>query len=305
MAAPILRGSQYKFTAIKEVTFGTTPATPTFIEYPLASFNQKTSQTVLRSNQIRSHPYTDKMLFGRTIHELGGDFEMQAATHDALIETHFGAAISAKALVYADALKSFTAEVQQSSGARYNSYTGFFIDKLSISASANDTSPVKCTFSGMAKAGTLDATATISSAITAAGNPDPYVFADATLKIATVDTAVMSGNIDFSRQVDPLMLWGSRTPREYIPGAVTASGKITVPYDDGVQSALVTAFADNALVFKFANVGVTTFRQFTFPKAKIFSRSAPVQGRGGIFQEIDWEAYYDSSTTTICTMATE
>lgn len=300
----IIRGSTHKLIYIKEVTFGTTPATPTMLEVPMVQFGKQDAQTVLRSNQIRTHPWTDRMLYGRYMHTTGVDFELQAAVHDGLLETFFGSTISAKALAFADVLKSVSVE-SQSGSSLFDSFTGNYFDKLSISASASDTSPVKCTLSGMAKAAVLDAGATISTAITAAAFNDPYVFADASLTIAAAATAVLQGNIDIGRQVDPLMLWASRVPREFIAGTATATGKATIPYDAGTQSALVTAFADNAMVFTFANNGATTFRKFTFPKCKIIGISRPVNTRGGIMQDVDWEAYYDTSTTTGVTMTTE
>lgn len=302
----IIRGSTHLLQAIKEVTFGTTPATPTMLELPLASLSKKSDQTVLHSGHIRSHPWTDRMMYGRFMHTIGIDFELDGPNHDILFETMFGGTISAKALAFADVLKGLSVESSAGGGSsKFDQFTGTYFDSLSISASASDTEGVKCSVSGMAKVGTLDAAATLATTTTAATFVDPFIFADATLTIATIATAVAAGNIDIKRQVDPLMLWGSRVPREFIPGAVTATGKITIPYDDGVQSALVTAFADNALVFTFNNLGATVFRKFTFPKAKTPGIARTINTRGGIMQELDWEAYYDTSSTTGVTMTTQ
>lgn len=298
------RGSTMKLAAIKEVTYGTTPATPVGLELPMVSFAPKEDQQVLRSAQIRTHPFVDKMLVGRFMHTIGAEFELQAATHDILLETVFGSVIATKAMKFLDALKSLTTE-DQVSASLFNSYTGVYFSKLSITAAANDTAPVRCSLDGMSKAAVLDAGATVFTSVTSAGNPDPYVFADATLTVAAVSTDVVSGTINFERQVDPLGIWGSRVPREFIPSDVTATGTITVPYDTGAQSTIAGAFTDAALVFKFAANGGATYRQFTFPKTKFVSLGRPVQNRGVRLQEINWEAYYDSTSATICTLATE
>lgn len=302
-----IRGSTQKLIYIKEVTFGTTPATPTMTEIPLAQIStKKSTQTVLKSNQIRSHPFVDRMLYGQFVHDLAIDVELQAASHDALFETMFGGTITTKSLPFADVLKSITAENQAGgSSSLFDQYSGCFFDSVAISAAASDTAPVKCTFTGRAKVGTLDAGATLASVVTAATFTDPYVFADATLTVGGSATAVMSGNFTIARKVDPLMLWGSRTPREYVNGDVTVTGKVTVPYDGSVQSTIVTAFSDAALVFNFANVGATTHRAFTMAKAKLMDLSKPITSRLGVFQDIDFEAYFDSGTSTAVTMTTE
>lgn len=301
----ILRGSQHKLVMIRETTFGTTPATPTMFEMPITNFSKKSTTSILKSDQIRPHPFVDKMLNGYFMHEIGIDFELQAAVHDKLLEQVFGVAIASKAAKFTDALLGMSLESQTGTGTLFDNFVGAYLNKMSITASGSDTAPVKVSTSGMARVGNLDATSTIATAVTAAANNDPYIFADATLTMATVSTAVVAGTINFDRVVDPLMLWGSRLPREFVPGTVTATGTITIPYDDATQSALVKNFTTAALVFKFGNVGITTFRQFSFPTVKLGSIERVINTRGGLMQVINWEAFYDSSSATICTLATE
>lgn len=302
----VVRGSTQKLVAIKEATFGTTPATPTMLEMPIVSFGPRSSQTVIKSQQIRSHPFTDKMLLGRFMHELAVEFELQGATHDILFETVFGGNITTKALPFADTIKGLTCESQVGGGSSlFNQFTGTYYNRLEIAASASDTAPVKATVSGMARVGILDASATLASVVTPAPNNDPFVFADASLTVNAGATGVQSGNFTIERAVDPLMLWNSRIPREFVPGEVSASGSIVVPYDTGAQSTILNGFTDAALVFNFGNNGNTVFRKFTFPKTKFVSLGRQINTRGGIMQEINWEAYYDPTSTTICTMTTE
>lgn len=302
----VQRGSTAKLVVIKEVTPGTTPATPTMLEMPVVSFSPNSNIGVLKSEQIRSHPFTDKMLDGRFMHEFGIDFELQDGVHDTLLETFLGSTISAKAIKFTDALKTLSMEEQIGGGSSlFNHFLGAYLNRLSISAAASDTAPVRVSTSGTALTATLDDSATIATAVTAAANNDPFIFADASLTANATAVPVVSGTINLERVVDPLMLWNSRNPREFVPGAATASGSIVVPYDDAVQANILEAFTDAALVFKFANKGVTTYRQFTFPKTKFVRLGRTVDGRGGRMQQIDWEAYYDSTSATICTMATQ
>lgn len=303
---PVTRGSTAKIIAIKETVPGTTPATPTMLELPEVSFAPSFDNGVIKSAQIRSHPYVDKMMQGRFSASFGMDVELQGSTHDILYETMFGGSITTKSLPFADVLKTLTVEEQVGGGSSlFDQYTYMFFTSMSISCGAEDDSPVKVSFQGMARNATLDAAATVSSVITPAGNPDPFTFIGASATIAGAAVAVTSGSINFERAVDPLYVWGSRFAREYVPGAVTVSGSITVPYDGATQSAQFTAFADNAMVFKFGLPDLSVYRQFTLPKTKILTLAREIQDRGARMQELTWEAKYDPTSTTVCTMTTE
>lgn len=304
------RGSTSQLAVIKETTAGTTPSTPTLQAIPFTSFTPKATVTVMRSNNIRSHPFTDKLSPGRLMHEFGLEVELAGATHDILLETFFGGTITTKALKFLDALKSMTIEEKVATG-DFNQWTYGVLSSLAITASAGDTTPVKMSFNGMAKAATLDAAATIATSVTPALDIEPFTFIGATLGVDASPTPVGSGTINFDRQVDPLMLLGSQNPREFVPGTATVTGTITVPYDDtgagsgATMATAVTGFADKALVWNFGNTGNTSFRKFTLPKTKFISLGRSLSDRGMRMQEINYESVYDSTSTTIATMTTE
>lgn len=304
------RGSTSQITAIKEATAGTTPATPTMIELPVVSFSPNHQTNLVRSNQIRSHPFTDMLINGRLVHQLGAEFELQGSVHDMLLETFLGGVITTKALKFLDALKSLTIEEKVATGV-FNQFVYGCFDSMSVSASADDSAPVKFSLGGMARTATLDAAATLATAVTPAAVVTPFIFAGATATVAGNATPVGSGTLNFQRQIDPLMLLGARNPREFVPGACSCTGSMTVPYDDtsfgsgATMSGFVTGFTSAAQVWKFANEGATVFRQFTLPVTKFVSLGRTLSDRGMRMQELNWEAVYDSSSTTIATLGTE
>lgn len=307
---PAQRGSTAQLTAIKEATAGTTPATPTMIELPIVSFTPKHTTTLIPSSQIRTHPFKDQLVNGRLVHEFGMEVELAGAVHDMLLETFLGGVITAKALKFIDALLSLTIEEKVAAGA-FNQFTYGVFNSLSISASASDTAPVKMSFNGVTRTGTLDAVATLASAVTPATSTTPFIFAGGSVTVSGNATPVASGTLNFDRQIDPLMLLGSRLPREFVPGAATLTGTATIPYDasgfgsGSTISGFVAGFTSAAQIWKFTDEAGTTFRQFTMPITKFTTLGRSLSDRGMRMQEVNFEAIYDISSATICTMATQ
>lgn len=305
------RGSTSRLSAIKEVTPGTTPATPTLFEIPLVSFTPRHTNTVIASDQIRSHPFRDKMIPGRLVHEFGLDVELQGAVHDPLLETFFGGTITTKVLTFTDVLKSLTIEERVGATGPFNQFTFACFTSLSMTVSAGDTTPIRMSFGGMMRTGTLDAASTIATSTTAAANVDPFTFVNATGTYNTTATPIGSATINFDRALDPLMLLGSALPREFVPGLVTITGTSTVPYDasgaasGATISAMVVGFTDVAQVYKFASGDGSVFREIALPKTKFSGLGRPLSDRGVRMQEINWEAYYDSGITSAATLTTE
>ena len=307
---PVQRGSTAQITAVKEVTAGTTPATPTMIELPVVNFTPNMNNSVIASDQIRGHPFRDQLINGRLVHEFGAELELAGATHDIVLETFLGGTITSKALKFIDALKSLTIEEKVAAGV-FNQWTYCSLSSLAITVSANDTAPVKIGINGMARAGTLDAAATLATAVTAAPGTQPFSFIGANATLAGNATPIGSGSLNFERQIDPLMLLGSALPREYVPGAASLTGSMTIPYDDAGNglgatiSSKVVGFTDTAQVWTLGNDAGTVFRRFTIPKTKFSSLGRALNDRGMRMQEVNWEAVYDSATSTVTTMSTE
>jgi hypothetical protein len=305
----VQRGSTSQITAIKEVTPGTTPATPTMLELPVVSFSPKVTNTLIRSNQIRSHPFVDQISRGRVVYDLSTEFELQGTNHDILVETMFGSAISAKSMAFTDALKTLTVEEKVVAGV-FNSWTYGCFSQMSLQVGGSDTTPIKVSLTGSALASALDAASTLATSVTAAASAVPWVFVGGSLTLTAGATPVSSASFSLNRAMDPLMLLGSPNPRELVIGACTATGQITVPYDasgnasGSTISTAVTGFSDQALTLKLTDAAGTTWRQFAFAKTKFAGLDRVLQSRGMRMAVVNWEAMYDGAST-VCTMTTQ
>lgn len=307
---PAQRGSTSQVAAIKEATAGTTPATPVLTQLPAVGFTPTHTTNVLTSAAIRAHPFVDQLINGRLVHNFGLDFELAGATHDMLLETFLGGVITSKTLKFTDALLSLTIEETVNAGV-FNQFTYGVFSAMNFSVSAADTAPIKTTMTGEARTGTLDAASTLATSVTAAPGTVPYIFVGAGLSVAGNTTPVSSGSLAFTRQVDPLMLLGSRLPREFVPGEAGLTGAITIPYDSTgfgsgtTISTFVSGFTSAALVWKFGDEAGTNFRQITIPQAKFLSLGRALNSRGMRMQEVNYQAIFDASSATIATLATQ
>lgn len=303
--AAVARGSKQKQVIIPEVTYGVTPSTPVMIEMPIVTIQRSHTLDLMKSAQLRSHPFVDQIAEGMFVHGITCDFELQDLSHDLLLQAMFGSAIVTKSMKVLDGLSSVTLESQANDLTLFDSFTGVYFDKMDFTVGSSDKAPIKIKLTGGAKNATFDAGTSIATSVTASTPTVPFVWADSTITLAGVATPVTTGNFSLSRTVNPLNLIGSRQTDQFVPDAVALTGQITVPLETATQSALFAGFTDAAIVFKSQSTDTTKFRIFTAPKTKFTKFGRQVQNRGAIFQTIDFEAYYDTSSATVMSLTTE
>jgi hypothetical protein len=225
---PVKRGSQHRLVAIREVTYGTTPATPVGVEIPLTRLRVNKQMGVVRSAQIRQHPFVDRMLPGRKTQDLEIGAELQVENLDILIELLCGAAFATNSVKMVDALKGMTLESQAQVGAGlFDQFIGAFVNRGELTFNASEDAAIGVTFGLGALLSELDAPATIFTSVTNAADRNPLIFMDTIITIAGVARPVSAMTIRAQRAVDPLWVGGSYQPREQVPGEVTLTGSPT------------------------------------------------------------------------------
>jgi hypothetical protein len=291
------RGSKQKLLMIKESAFGTTPSTPTMLEIPINSFTPNVSVSTIRSEQIRTHPFVDRLMQGAQVVDHQATFEVQPDNHDLLLEVLQGAAWATDVTTATDALVGMTMEQRHTETTLFAVYTGTCIKQAQFNFPAAVDGKVTCQMDLMSKAADLDNTATIATAVTAAADTDPFVFHQATLTIGGSAVKATNLQLTVARQIDPLYVLGAMQPDEYIPGAFTLTGQVTIPLQDNTEGARLTAFTEGAIVASLTQSGAGL--SFSIPKMNFGKMSRPVNNRGVILQTIDFEAKYDSGTTSV------
>lgn len=298
---PVKRGSQHRLGAILEATFGTTPATPALAEVPLTRLRKNVSMGAIRSAQIRSHPFVDRLLPGAKTQDLEIGGELQYGNYDILLQLLAGQPWATNVLKMSDALLSATMESRMSPATiLYDQFTGVFVNRAEFSISAEEDAPVGVTFGLAALTSELDATVSLASTTPAAADRNPYVYNNGVTEIATVARPITSITFRCERTVDPLRVIGTNVTREFVPGDFTLTGSLTVPLEDAVESTRLEAFTSAPIHLRL-NEG-TSFIDFLIHQAKYTTMGRSVEGRGALFQEIEFEAHYDSTAATILTI---
>ena len=302
----VKRGSQHRLGMILEVTYGTTPATPAFTEIPITRLRKNKSMGAIRSAQIRSHPFLDRMLPGAKTQDLEIGAELQYANYDSLLQLLAGAAWSSDVLKMSDGLLSASMESQMSGGtALYDQYTGVFVNRAEFSISAEQESPIGVTFGLAALTSELDATVSLATTNPAAADRNPFTYIDGLTEIDGDPRPVTSMTFRCERAVDPLRVIGSANARQMVPGDFTLTGSITVPLEDGVESGQLESFASVPIHVRLAEPGGTTYLDFLIHLAKFMSLGRSIEGRGALMQEIEFEAIYSSAESTVMTITRE
>lgn len=293
----VKRGSQHRLGIVLETTYGTTPATPALVELPIVRVRKNKSMGAIRSGQIRSHPFLDRMLPGARTQDLEVGAELQPKNHDILLQMLAGQPWAANVLKVTDALLGATIESKNGPApVLYDQFTGAFVNRFEITISAEEDAPVGVTFGFGALTSELDSTTSLATTTPAAIDVDPFTYIQGATELNGVTRPVTSITFRAERTVDPLRVIGSADARENVPGDFVVTGSITTPFEDGVESGILEAFTTVPI---HVRVGSTAFLDFLIPAVKYMSLGRSVEGRGALMQEIEFEAIYDSVSGTV------
>lgn len=300
---PAKRGSQHRLGIIKEAVYGTTPATPALTEVPITRLRKNVSMGAIRSAQIRSHPFLDRLLPGAKTQDLEIGAELQPSNYDVFLEMLAGAAWSTNVLKMSDGLIGATIESHMAGGtALYDQFTGAFVNRMEFSCSAEDEAPVGVTIGMASLTSELDATTSLATTTPAAVSTDPFVYTQGLTEIGGVGRPVTSITFRCERAVDPLRVIGSAQPREYVPGDFTLTGSLVVPLEDAIESARLESFTSAPIHLRCNQPGGTVYLDFLIHLAKYLTMGRSIEGRGVLMQEIEFEAHYSVAQTTVMTI---
>lgn len=254
--------SQTRLAHIAESTWGTTPATPTFVNlrYTSESLNANIENVV--SNEIRAdRNVADLIQVGQSA---GGNvnFELSAGTFDTLIESLMYSTWSSNVIKNGVTQKSVTLEKTFEGGAtdQYHRFAGAIVNTMSLSMQVGQI--VTGSFGFVAKNVTQATSAIAGSGYTAV-NTNPVMNAAAgfgSLAITgSTGPELTSLNINISNNLRVQQAIGSVAARGVTAGRFVVTGDLTAYFESAELYALFLAGTAADLTFALTDAGSKSY----------------------------------------------
>lgn len=298
---PFAQGSRTRLSYIAETTFGTTPATPTFLTVPYESHNLDFTKERVQGNDIVS----DRMIridrHGNRA--VAGDIsvDLRRTNYDAFLESAFMSTWATNVLKVGTTLKSFTVEDAALDIGQFQIFKGCAVSKLAVSIKPNQM--VNGTFSFVGQDAVFQST-TAATTTTAATNYAPFDAYSGTIRIANTGAALASvatiTGIDFSidNGFNQTYVVGSAITPQLEYGMAVVEGTVTAYFEDLTLINRFVNEVETALEVKVDAPGTTSAHTWLFPRVKFNGASVNVDNPQSRIITIPFVALYDTTEAT-------
>lgn len=295
------QGSRSALSYVPEVTYGVTPATPTFVQIPYTTHTLDLEKARVQGNDIQADRMvrTDRQ-GNRTVK---GDIvaDLRKADFDPLLEASFFDSFSTNVLKIGTTLKSFSIEDGALDIGQYRLFTGVTVNTAAFSIKPNQM--VTATFGligdDMSVATSTSATTLTASSTNAAFDSYSGVvdFADAGGTLASVATVT---GIDFTitNNVAPTFVVGSDTTPYLEYGLATVEGTLTAYFEDATLINRFLNETETAFEVSVDDPTGTNPYTFLFPRVKINGANIPVSNPSARVITMPFVAIYDTTEGT-------
>lgn len=291
------QGASSGLSYIPEVTFGTTPSTPSMLQLPFNTHSLNLSKDSLESGEIREDRQIVVHRHGNR--QAGGDItvELRASDFDDLLESAFFSSIDSSGVMKAGTTPKFLSiEDRATDIAQYRLFTGMAVSSMSVSIQSN--AMVTATFSLVGKDMTISGTS-VDASPTAASSNQPFDGFQGTIQEGGSPIAIITG-LDFTldNSMNPTFVLGSQTTPFLEYGRSRLTGT-------------VTAYFENAtLLNKFINETPSTIQiglddgvsgnayTFLLPEIKYNGGDVPVQNEQSRVLTLPFIGLKDTSEAT-------
>lgn len=265
--------SQFRLARIVESAWGTTPATPTFLQMRMTSENLNANLENEQSDEIRSdRNIQDLTQVGQSA---GGtvDFELSYGSFENELESLLYSAWDSDVLVNGDTEKSFTYEKTFEAGAtdQYHRFTGAVVNSMSLSMAANQ--KVTGQFDIVAKELVTAQTAIASSSYTAPNN-NPVINAAsnfASLSMTGLTSPELTAiDLNITNNLRQQQVLGQLAARGIGKGQFEVTGSLTAYFENEELMDLFLAGTGADLAFTLGGASDNNY-DFNIPTLKFNS----------------------------------
>ena len=294
--------SQTRLAYITESTWGTTPATPVFLEQRFVSEGMNANIDTVTSNEIRSdRNVADVVQVGSSA---GGsvDFELTYGSFDDWLESLMYSTWSTNVLKNGVTEKSFTIEKTFEAGAtdQYHRFAGSVVDSMTLSMQTEQI--VTGSFDFLSK-GSTSAQAIIAGATYTGANSNEVINAAAdfaSLAITGVTSPTLTSlDLTITNSLRQNKELGSLDARDIGAGRFEVTGNLVAYFENEEMYELFLNGTATDLTFK---LGGASSKNYVFNMAKIKFTSGEVVAGGNdqtTVANMSFQGLYDGTDNTL------
>lgn len=296
-----LRGSGRDLAYIKEVTSGTTPATPAFTKMRTTGDSFNLTRDSLESAELRADRAITDLKLGNK--QSGGsiDFELSYENFEPFLEAVLESADELGAV--GSEIKNgitmipYTIEKSWSASNIYQRYTGMYANTLNLNIASNSQITGSLEFIGKGfETGTDIITGATYAEPTLGGLFDSYngVLKEG-LGAGVVIGYVSSLSLTISNGLEALFSLFNDEVSDVIDGRCSIEGSLQIYFEDSTLFDKFVSDEESALEFTLTT-GATTGYTVRLPRIKYTGGDMPVSGEGAVMVTMPFKALHDNIT---------
>ena len=292
--AIIATGSRHDLAYIAEVTYGTTPGTPTLQKLRHTGTTLGLSKDSIESEELREDRHIAHYRHGNK--SVGGDvnFEMSYGTYDDFLEAVMCGTWTTSVLKAGATSRSFTIGRYHADVAEYIRSTGCSVNTFSLSVAPN--SMVTGSFGILGQNTTITASALASSTYTAESTTAPFDSFTGAINIDDQSSAIVTAlELNVTNGMEPQYVVGSSTIIQPALAKSMVTGSVTYFLLNSAEIDKFAAETPVSLDFKLQDAAGKNYI-FDMPNCKYTTGNPEVTAPGAVTVTMDFIALYDSAS---------
>lgn len=294
---PFSQGSRSGLAFVNEVTYATTPGTPSMVDIPFSTSDLNLTKEILESPDIRSDRAISYYRHGNR--QVGGPigFALRADDHDMFLESAFFNQFSAGVLKIGTSLRSMTIEERSLDISQYRRFTGCVVSQLQVTCQVNATVNASATIVG---SNMTTSTSPLDASITPYSINDPFdTYSGAVLENGSPIAAITSADFTIDNGVSPTFVLGSAATPQLEYGRSRITGTIQAYFENlTLMNKFINETESSLQINMTTPSGADTYT-FLFPRIKYNGGSVPISNEQSRIINMPFAALYDPVEQTM------
>lgn len=288
-------GGFHGLSYVPEVTFGTTPSTPTMVSLRHTSCGLILSKDSFQSEELRSDRQISDLRHGAK--QVGGDIgiEFSYGEYDPILEMALFGTWNTNVLKVGTTAKYMTVEREFADITQYGVFTGCMVNTFSLSVQPN--AIVTGTFGLIGKGASYSATP-LDADPTASQTTSPFDSFTGEITEGGATIAVVTGlEITLENGLEPTFVVGSDETPRIIAGRSSLTGTVSAYFENLTLLNKFINETESEIEFTLGD-GVSNSYTFTIPRIKYSGADNPANNEQGIILNMPFQALYDAVEDT-------